>query len=758
MSNTIKDKDPAHYPLSEFYTRFESTTSFQMKEPLHWNAYYRSHRARSFRVQGKDNSLFTSPSVIRDHQKGDYSYHAHVGGYSNPFKSNEHSKQIKGGKPLESYDKHVRDELIQYKRKMCVKALISFNKACSDNKVINHQPARMPGKRLYKEKRPIVIYENNYPCILVQSPVFNPKHNENYSDKKEAAIYWNKHPKQLQKLLMSFFVAMMNTAAKKENIPIEIVMRASFSHNIPSVSETENTFRISIGLVPKAYSKLVGKTLFNFYQFIDENINNQSKAVDFKLGENLQQQIVNYNMSKITEKIENNDKYKSIRNKKLSYESLYKNFLNINENIAVNNKNKGKKGTKGTSRFVPVNLKNKTIWQVMRQPADSMGKSLLSELFRSHANLEQFTNMLIDALEKDKTNPVESVLINFIDSYLDYSTGKARIKEACKKDCLEKQSERKWIVDNSSINNIISKDKSFRKIVNILFVSLNAKSLPRHLVNLYTSLEKAHNNFIAYHCTDESKDGYGSDSDCEIDYLLEDSIKSKKNKFKLYGKKFRLNNGMSTIVMAYYLAQYFLVEIEEIKSFYTVLDNMYYETNDALKLIKNYDDVKIVIRKRIYSEAKGVLLYDLNYCNSSNRLNVKTLKQELNDNKPTVAILDYTSTVTSEIAEAIVLCFNNKVEVVLLVNSGLKNDQGGADINPYGELRILTKEEEYKNNLYKKANNALKNSEPVPASAHQIVRGYKKRGLVFHFAWLKDTGAVVKYRSRSKPKRHKRRQ
>jgi uncharacterized protein YktA (UPF0223 family) len=207
---------------------------------------------------------------------------------------------------------------------------------------------------------------------------------------------------------------------------------------------------------------------------------------------------------------------------------------------------------------------------------------------------------------------------------------------------------------------------------------------------------------------------------------------------------------MSAIVLAHYLAQCYLAENVKAKNFYTLLDNMYYETGDALALTRAYRNLKNVIHSKIRDKANGILFHDLNYCNAANRLDVKTLTQQLHDSSPKVVVLDYTSAVTADIKRAVSLCFVTNTCLVLLVNSGLKNDQGGADSNPYGELRILSKNKAVKQQLYQTACRALEGSEAVPAAAHQIVRGYKKRGHVFRFDWLKDnTGATVNYTARS---------
>lgn len=89
------------------------------------------------------------------------------------------------------------------------------------------------------------------------------------------------------------------------------------------------------------------------------------------------------------------------------------------------------------------------------------------------------------------------------------------------------------------------------------------------------------------------------------------------------------------------------------------------------------------------------------------------------------------------------------VEIIFLVSSGLKNEQCGADNNPYGTLRIVTKNKDELNNIYEMGCKILKentscDSKPssdvkaspnppsniFPSRAHKIRKAYKRRGFV----------------------------
>ena len=104
--------------------------------------------------------------------------------------------------------------------------------------------------------------------------------------------------------------------------------------------------------------------------------------------------------------------------------------------------------------------------------------------------------------------------------------------------------------------------------------------------------------------------------------------------------------------------------------------------------------------------------------------------------------MDHTSSTTEKIRKAIKTVYSvcPNVYAVLLVTSGLKNEQGGADINPYGKLTILSlidgeKDKTLTQYIYDEIKSLtasdtqrLEIKALLPKTAHDIRRLYKSRG------------------------------
>lgn len=94
-----------------------------------------------------------------------------------------------------------------------------------------------------------VYWQNDYPSIMVQvrEHIFENKDGER---------------KSLYKILMAKFTDITNRIANEKAVPIKLGFRPkenggrilSLDHNNPSVSGTENCFRINIGLIPEVYA------------------------------------------------------------------------------------------------------------------------------------------------------------------------------------------------------------------------------------------------------------------------------------------------------------------------------------------------------------------------------------------------------------------------------------------------------------------------------------------------------------------------
>lgn len=256
----------------------------------------------------------------------------------------------------------------------------------------------------------------------------------------------------------------------------------------------------------------------------------------------------------------------------------------------------------------------------------------------------------------------------------------------------------------------IKNDDDFWKIIKSILKAISTKAInTKKIKGLHGLLEEENLEFIRNSNNQNCDDGYGSDSDCE------GSI----NSTKFYSKKITVGTGMRAINLAQFLSIY-LTGSKQSDTKY-----MYFETCLSIVQIKD-------IRKELNSNRSEVKYIDLSHCAAdgpNSIVNLRNIRDNLHEDEK-VIVFDYTSTETMKINEAVRL-FIPKVPVLLLVNSGLKNEQIGADMNPYGTLRIIARDDEVLNELYFGLKGTLASEkEEWPKQLHNIRKAYKDAGAV----------------------------
>lgn len=689
------------FPRSEYYTRFDGTTAFAMTEPAFWETYHRSESTRFFsEAGGRKETQFLSPCMKKVPKV--HSFFAHTGGFHSTFSIEEYKNLVTLEKIVDELKGNVRDDLLIYKNSMTKVIVNHFEELTSNEQKI---------KKKYTQKnfylRPIIYAENDYPCVLVSLPILNPAETKN-----EATIYWHKHPKPFQKLLIACFIAYTNVEAMHANIPIEIVSRASFGHNIPSVCETNNTFRISVGVIPKCYANLIATALFKLNTAISIITDQNSPPAPF--DEKFLTQVRMYNVKKLKGKIYSNSYYDSLlkhnafaeaENSDTAFQQLYEEFHKLNNKKKVN---------KGKSVFIPVNIENKSIWEAIRETGDSMGKSILDECFRQKGTVDWFANQVMDALLRKSAHPIEDTLYKLL-KYLTYNETVTMDYEK-----IHTELQKKYEFENKKFTELYKDDPDFFNITRQL---CKAFSINPPTYNLYARLEKAGTKFMTTYKSKKDIDttpDYGSDSEFSADL----SDEEQKNKFHFAHTKLRLCAGMKAILLAQYAALSYL-RLHKVKEYTTDVMQMYYEVEDALQLVETNE-------LTIKSTGKKILFFDLNHCNATNSATNYGLKEKLESFDPIIVILDYTSSTLSTIMKALKMCFFRKnIEFVLLVESGLKNEQGGQDFNPYGEIRVLANTNALVKKVVELIKKGLSLKDKLTAETHEMVRICKKRGLAF---------------------------
>jgi hypothetical protein len=221
--------------------------------------------------------------------------------------------------------------------------------------------------------------------------------------------------------------------------------------------------------------------------------------------------------------------------------------------------------------------------------------------------------------------------------------------------------------------------------------------------------------------TVSTKADFGSSSEFSDDLSDEESTEKK----HISHIKLRLCSGMKAILLAQYGALSYLKK-QDAKNFAQDVQKMYYEVEDALKLVDVDSLQKNSVRN---ANGSNILMFDLNHCNAANSSDNQTLEDKLNAFKPNIVIVDTTSSTALAIETALKQCFfNDKVKLVFLVSSGLKNDQGGRDCNPYGEVRICGRDRETIKTVSKLMQVGLSENDKLTQASHEQVRIDKRRG------------------------------
>ena len=696
-------------PRSEYYYRFDGSSAFQMKALGYYGTYHRSESTRFFkRAGGRKKTQFMSPCLSKPEKSN--SFFSHVGGVASPFSVPEYAEVLTLTEQVVESPENIHDKLLLYKRDMAAQVVSHFTEIAETNS----QKIRKKGCRKQFFLRPEVFYENNYPCVLVALAVINPMVNAT-----EAATYWAKHPKPLQRLLIASFIACVNIEAMQSNIPIEMVIRAGFGHNLPSICETDNTFRINVGLIPSEYAKLIAKALVRLDQMMQNLFDDTNTPAPF--DDAFHATVRGYNARKLTGKIDGNNRYQALKKtrayKKAKYsddafDKLYQAFCTINQ----------KKGVKGRANFVAVRLRGKNLSQALYAAGDCQGKSTLAECFRENYTVDWFADVMMRKMLDKEPLPLASALCRLL-GCLRYGDVVSMNYDLIHREM--KKAKRQF--SDLSFRAIYASDRRFSAISQRLFSALLAK---RPDEKFYASLERANIALLTTSRVSEviaEEAGYGSDSDFSDEFSQEDDVALVVAKsMKFYHKKLRVCSGMKAIVLAQYGALTYLRQ-HGVSEFRQDIEQMYYEVADALKMISEPTIVKNKIRAKVND---SILHYDLNHCNASNAVNNASLLDKLRQTAPSVVILDYTSSTVLEVEAAAKQCFSHEnIKVVFMVESGLKHRQGGADYNPYGELRLMTREKKTRDHLMKKMQAGLSEKDKLPAKAHEMVRVCKRRGL-----------------------------
>lgn len=693
------------YPRCEYFTRFNGISLVEMLDPLHWGSYFRSFNlfGNSDRVNGL---LKQTKTIRRGKEKIDkLSPFALSGIIKSPFRfsayqalcGNVDDESPKERLDLDDTNSDLYDQLIEYKCRMCEIAIEEFNA----------EFANVVDSNIH------VYYQNRYPCLLVH--VKASGRGQVPSQSLEA--------RYLNEIWVAFAIAIINYHAYVESIPTETVRRASFGQNLPGIAVTDATFRISMGLVPEIF---VRKVLVKSFLKLNEII---PQILNAKIG--------------------------------LSSIELEK----INADISIyNEKHRAKDAEQHVVEFWTA---DDTFFDVLHKVGDASGCKVCVQLNKERRYIDLLINYVLNELFcSGESAHIVTPLRKFL-KHLNYGGNEVTLTV---KDIKSHQHiyaiPKRDFVENASVNETIQNDSNFWDCIEKISMAFEKRSIStlcnavasKRMHGIYRSIEEANLELIMNSGDQKCEDGYGSDSDCEIDITIDGTAKRKVYR----SKKVITATGMRALYAAAFLIKYHS-GVENFR-----YEHSYFEIPDAIQSVL---DAHLNFDVKQKTDQK-ILMIDMNYCNASGNpdaghVDLEEIKRNelatLNGKKSAAIVFDCTSSTTDQIRAAIEL-FIPYTEIVIVVTSGLKNEQIGADVNPYGVIRIICNDGELIDHLCDMVKSILTQIDrmdgfddniELPMHAHNIRKCYKQIGAtVTSQAIFKRSNWIYKKIEKAKKKRN----
>jgi len=565
-----------------------------------------------------------------------------VGATKNEFKFKGNQVYIKPGMYAKTgnYRNPFHFNLFKETLKPVKKAITSSGPASWYNRLLERQK-KMAAYVVtqVKDKDPdfVINSDNNYTCVLFSLP-------------KPAE---EKNPKIWSQLLSGYLIALTNKLAYERGVNIEIVNRSSFGCLRPSVAECGESVRINLGLSPEPYAECVIDAIF----YLKKIVQNQDAFKIPFVSKALTKRLNTYN---------------------------------------------GIKSTK--DKTVDIQLKS-TLWDTLWAPGDSLNKSFASQIFRKSVVTECLVDLILNGcldkplknLFKDPFKDNEAYTKAFV-TPLSEILKSIRVVRKSLSIKLDQKSLKSYEWEAAEQ----VKDEEFWNLVKEMAERLGATEAEVKSLITNETTEDLHSRFEALVATfvftpvaDNSvEDGNGSDSEGEGE------LEIKKTSQTVYAKKIITSTGMRAIQLVHAVARKFLHDRHNADPLNLTFSakQMYYETNEALSKYPipiNYKHVKCKKRGQ-----RSICFFDVNHCNTTHEEMVDGIS--LIDKKDRICAVDVTSATTQEIHKTLERLYEERpgLEVVLTISSGLKNEQAMGDYNPYGTIRIFSKDNGFLGAIY----------------------------------------------------------
>lgn len=609
---------------------------------------------------------------------------AHVGNYINPM-------ELLGDHALPQNNTHITspgdgllyDLTLQFQVETC------------------RNIANMVGQTTYIS---VGVY-NDFPCVMVFI-------NNNTILRKKASL---PAKEAWTNLIVSLFCGLLNAVALHNQLPIEMVRRSSFSSYSPSVTPTDQSFRISVGVIPTQYAQIIAMTLKTIDAVLAYLIANKDQ---YQLPNNVFCQTRNY------------QEYIGV--------SKYHDEIMRCANLIDLMWCKAEKGKNG----------NVTVYALMRTPYAR--QKIAAHIFNGMFNANVFTN------------PTNESIANVFVGALTGAVNQLHILGGTLSFLQEDERSIIYLKTFDSLPNALQfEDPNFWKLqlkilerlrtitnplsllettINQLESGCNSKNLQQFYFHIETLQQCLLAQAIQLKSNVLENDGYGSDSD-EEGHI---------NHQPVFAKKIITHNGMRAILSTMLGIRYVFVSLRKNDRYdeKVYVDSAYYEVKDGLKLLPSlhgFSDTVGNIRQEDNPAFANVYVYDLNHCVTDSQPNdsvmtklIQLQTRDLLRERVTqkAIILDSTSTTTNKARCYLdwILANLPQIEVVFFISSGLKSEQFGSDINHYGTIRIFARNratvEEYYQSIKK---DELKILSPVSHTHRRLMKrlGFTPKNTLF---------------------------
>lgn len=520
-----------------------------------------------------------------------------------------------------------------------------------------------------REKNPAIRInaDYGYPCVLVAIP--KPAAEKNYN-------VWSK-------FVAVYVLAIANRLARERGVNIEMVRRSSFGMLRPAVADCDKSTRISLGLVPKAYAACLVDAIVYTHSLLTNPAPFQMPFTSIRLEKTL----AAYNEANSTD-----TKTVAIALQPTLWESLWAN------------------GDAGNRSFATQFFRKKLVSEYLIDLIlKAHPQKSVDEIFKSPRLLKQTFAIPLTTLFKAfravrKPNGKMALPINvdaFTLSTFNWSHN------------LHLDEPEFWDIS-----------RRFAQQINAPKVKTGKLCPGFRLDGFHLFFEQYLKDFF-FNPPEKlaAVDGYGSDSDCELTFVYPKDVS-----LDIFGKKLITATGMRAIQLAYAACRLYLGKKHRVDALKIGFDaqDMYYETATALK--SHAIPIPEGDERTDRGRQHAIGFFDVNHCNTSHR---KGPKFPLGPHDR-VFVLDTTSATTVEIHEQLLelLQTRPKLEVILTVSSGLKNEQGMSDYNPYGTVRMFARKEAHCDWMYKCLVRLEEAADYLhPATSHWLRRTAKEAGM-----------------------------